>query len=200
MLISEPGTMLLICRFVFTILPMNLEEKSGIFFLISGLNRKCFEFVILFRRIMSLEVLNFVFLQHESHETKWSCRLCLRQADWAREGKSVGIDTAPQHGEPPLFCAHLQGFSPGGAPAAGSPPGRGSGEGSPKEFKVGGGLTPPTTGKDRSTIILEERAAQIDIEEVCGICTFLFKKIDQRTRIYLHTHCHVITRRRSGSL
>ncbi len=86
----------------------------------------------------------------------------------------MGIDIAPQHGEPPLFCAHLQGFSPGGAsvPAAGSPPGSGGAGGSPKELKAGGSLSPPPVGKDKSTIILEERAALIDIEEVRGIYIF----------------------------
>ena len=92
------------------------------------------------------------------------------QAEWGQQGGTVPIDPAPQHGEPPLFCAHLQGFSPGSIPTTVSPPGKsGSESGSPKELRSSGSPSspsPPPPGKDKSTIILEARAALVDVQEV----------------------------------
>ena len=106
----------------------------------------------------------------KSNSIKWHVNLLLK-AEWGREGSNVAIDPAPQHGEPPLFCAHLQGFSPGSTPAVVSPPSTsksGSDGGSPKEVKAGSPSSPsqPPSGKDKSTIVLESRAALIDVEEV----------------------------------
>jgi hypothetical protein len=87
------------------------------------------------------------------------------QKQWESTGarRTVGIQAAPQHGEPALFKAHFQGWQQG-------PPGVKRDVANDREGRT---QTPSPTHlrqgqvfKDKSTLLLEERAALVDLDQL----------------------------------